>query len=297
MKYNPDIHHRRSIRLKGYDYSQNGLYFITICTQNREHLFGTITNGQMALNPMGEIAHNEWFKTASMRPNIRLHEFIVMPNHIHGIIEIIPTPPHPVRTHCMRPPDMPNHGQSERLGRVQRAPTNAATTDNHGQSAPGHGQRAGDIVRTHCMRPPDMPSTTDNHGQSAPGHGQHAGDIVRTHCMRPPDMSSTTDNHGQSAPGHGQHAGDIVRAHCMRPPDMPSTTDNHGQRAPTVGDIVRGYKSAVTKRINEIRNISGVPVWQRNYHEHIIRNEIAYLRISEYIQANPRRWQDDNYHD
>ncbi|XGB43143.1 MAG: hypothetical protein LVS60_04975 [Nodosilinea sp. LVE1205-7] len=90
MKYNPDIHHRRSIRLKGYDYSQNGLYFVTICTQNRHHLFGTITNGQMALNPMGEIVHDEWFKTASMRPNIRLHEFIVMPNHIHGIIEIIP---------------------------------------------------------------------------------------------------------------------------------------------------------------------------------------------------------------
>jgi REP element-mobilizing transposase RayT len=265
MKYNPNIHHRRSIRLKGYDYSQNGLYFITICTQNREHLFGTITNGQMALNPMGEIAHNEWFKTASMRPNIRLHEFIVMPNHIHGIIEIIPTPPHPVRTHCMRPPDMPNHGQSERLGRVQRAPTNAATTDNHGQSEPGHGQHAGDIVRTHCMRPPDMPSTADNHGQSEPGRVQHAGDIVRTHCMRPHDA--------------------------------PPITNNHGQRAPTVGDIVRGYKSAVTKRINEIRNISGVPVWQRNYHEHIIRNEIAYLRISEYIQANPRRWQDDNYHD
>jgi REP element-mobilizing transposase RayT len=233
MKYNPNIHHRRSIRLKGYDYSQNGLYFITICTQNREHLFGTITNGQMALNPMGEIAHTEWFKTASMRPNIRLHEFIAMPNHIHGIIEIIPTPPHPVRTHCMRPPDMPNHGQSERLGRVQRAPTNAATTDNH----------------------------------------------------------------GQSEPGRVQHAGDIVRAHCMRPHDAPPITNNHGQRAPTVGDIVRGYKSAVTKRINEIRNISGVPVWQRNYHEHIIRNEIAYLRISEYIQANPRRWQDDNYHD
>jgi hypothetical protein len=110
-------------------------------------------------------------------------------------------------------------------------------------------------------------------------------------------MSSTADNHGQSEPGHGQHAGDIVRAHCMRPHDAPPITNNHGQRAPTVGDIVRGYKSAVTKRINEIRNISGVPVWQRNYHEHIIRNEIAYLRISEYIQANPRRWQDDNYHD
>ncbi len=106
MKYNPDIHHRRSIRLKGYDYSQNGLYFITICTQNRYHLFGTITNDQMALNPIGKIAHDEWLKTESMRPNIRLHEFIVMPNHIHGIIEIIGALPHPVRAHCMGPLDI-----------------------------------------------------------------------------------------------------------------------------------------------------------------------------------------------
>lgn len=174
MKFNPDIHHRRSIRLRGYDYSQNGLYFITICTQNREHLFGTITNGQMAVNPMGEIAHNEWLMTASMRPTIRLHEFIVMPNHIHGIIEIIP--PHiPVGVHA----------ESE-LGRVQRAPT--------------------------------------------------------------------------------------------------------------VGDIVRGYKSAVTKRINALRNTPGLPVWQRNYHEHIIRNETAYLKIAAYIQSNPQRWQEDTHY-
>lgn len=70
MKYNPDIHHRRSIRLKGYDYSQEGLYFATICTQNREHLFGTITNGKMQLNPVGEVAHIEWFNSETMRPNM-----------------------------------------------------------------------------------------------------------------------------------------------------------------------------------------------------------------------------------
>ncbi|XGB39991.1 MAG: hypothetical protein LVT47_04040 [Cyanobacteria bacterium LVE1205-1] len=60
----------------------------------------------MALNPIGKIAHDEWLKTESMRPNIRLHEFIVMPNHIHGIIEIIGTLPHSVRAHCMRPLDI-----------------------------------------------------------------------------------------------------------------------------------------------------------------------------------------------
>jgi REP element-mobilizing transposase RayT len=101
MKFNPDIHHRRSIRLKGYDYSQEGLYFVTICTQNRECLFGEITNGEMQLNPMGEIAQAEWIKTGQMRPNIQLHESIIMPNHIHGIIQI--THPDPVGARCTRP--------------------------------------------------------------------------------------------------------------------------------------------------------------------------------------------------
>jgi REP element-mobilizing transposase RayT len=81
-------HHRRSIRLKGYDYSQQGLYFITLCVQNRVCLFGEIVNGQMALNKYGQIAHNEWLNTATIRKNVTLHQFVVMPNHFHAIIEI-----------------------------------------------------------------------------------------------------------------------------------------------------------------------------------------------------------------
>jgi putative transposase len=88
VAYNPRIHHRRSIRLLRYDYSQQGLYFVTICTHGRLPLFGAIANGEMILSPSGQIAHQEWFKTAQIRPEIQLHEFIVMPNHIHGIIEI-----------------------------------------------------------------------------------------------------------------------------------------------------------------------------------------------------------------
>ena len=82
-------HHRRSIRLKGYDYSQSGLYFITICTKNREHLFGQIINGVMCLNDYGEIAMQCWREIPQHYPNAVLHEYVVMPNHIHGIIEII----------------------------------------------------------------------------------------------------------------------------------------------------------------------------------------------------------------
>ncbi len=88
MNYNPAIHHRRSIRLKGYDYSQKGLYFITICTLNRSNHFGKISNGKMILNQYGIIAESEWERTPQIRKNIILGEYIIMPNHFHAIIQI-----------------------------------------------------------------------------------------------------------------------------------------------------------------------------------------------------------------
>ena len=87
-KYNPDIHNRQSIRFSGYDYSIPGAYFITICTHNRELLFGDIRNGKMELNEFGRIARDEWTKTGDIRPNIKLDEFVIMPNHVHGIFII-----------------------------------------------------------------------------------------------------------------------------------------------------------------------------------------------------------------
>lgn len=88
MAYNPQRHHRKSIRLKGYDYAQAGLYFITICCQNRECLFGNIINGEMILNDAGNIANECWLAIPNHFPNVVLHEFVIMPNHIHGIIEL-----------------------------------------------------------------------------------------------------------------------------------------------------------------------------------------------------------------
>jgi len=88
MSYDPNIHRRRSIRLQGYDYSQAGLYFITLCCYNKSHLFGKVENDQMLLNDAGKIARDEWFKTPEIRPNIALAEFIVMPNHVHGIVVV-----------------------------------------------------------------------------------------------------------------------------------------------------------------------------------------------------------------
>ena len=89
--YDPQRHHRHSIRLQGYDYTQSGAYFVTICTHGRALLFGNVVGGEMRLNDAGRIVRDEWFKTAQLRPYVVLYEdeFVVMPNHIHGIIEIV----------------------------------------------------------------------------------------------------------------------------------------------------------------------------------------------------------------
>ncbi len=89
-KTNRKPHHRHSIRLAGYDYASEGGYYITIVTQGRVCLFGEVINGEMQLNDFGRIVHEEWFNTVRLRPNVELleDEFMVMPNHIHGIIWI-----------------------------------------------------------------------------------------------------------------------------------------------------------------------------------------------------------------
>lgn len=89
MKYNPDIHHRRSIRLKDYDYSQPGAYFITLCTQDRECLFGEIANEKMALNGAGRMVKQWWNEVGNKYPTVTIDAFVIMPNHFHGIVVIV----------------------------------------------------------------------------------------------------------------------------------------------------------------------------------------------------------------
>ena len=89
MKFDPKIHHRHSFRLKGYDYSQAGAYFVTIVAWQREMLFGEIVNGEMKLNDFGKIVQDEWEQTAIVRPNVELGDYIVMPNHFHGILVFV----------------------------------------------------------------------------------------------------------------------------------------------------------------------------------------------------------------
>ena len=88
MKFDPQKHHRRSIRLKGYDYSQMGAYYVTIDVQNRAYLFGEIVNYEMVLNEAGKMVHLHWALLPERFQNIELDVYRVMPNHFHGIIVI-----------------------------------------------------------------------------------------------------------------------------------------------------------------------------------------------------------------
>ena len=213
MPYDPTRHHRRSIRLKGYDYSQAGAYFITICTQDRAGLFGEIVDGEMRLNEYGQIVRDEWFHTAVVRPCVVLYpdEFVVMPNHVHGIIWIVDTDAD----------GGDNVGAQRRCAPTFHAPTSDAPTFH-------------------------VP-TSGGHTPGTPTPPRHAVDGVTPNNVIPGSL----------------------------------------------GAIVRSFKSMTTRRINNLRNMLGASVWQRNYYEHIIRHERALNAIRQYIIENPRRWQMD----
>ena len=111
VRYNPDIHHRRSIRLKGFDYSQAGAYFVTVCTQNRQYLFGEISENKIRLNDAGRMIRTIWEGLSNRFPSIALDQFVVMPNHVHGIIMLIDSI-HRRGESCIRPNphNRPNQG-------------------------------------------------------------------------------------------------------------------------------------------------------------------------------------------
>ncbi len=114
VAFNPDLHHRKSHRLEGFNYKISGTYFITICTQHREQLFGKITDGKMNLNSAGQIIQRVWDELPIFYPNIDTDEFVVMPDHIHGIIIVGAAP-------CGRP-------NVKNLTNLQEGPQGAAST-------------------------------------------------------------------------------------------------------------------------------------------------------------------------
>lgn len=191
--FNPQIHHRRSLRLNGYDYSLAGLYFITISCHDKICRFGNVVNNEMVLNEYGKVAYEEWLKLSERFSNFELDVFQIMPNHMHGIVWL---------------------------------------TD------------VGATLAVAQTRAGASPAPT----------------VAQPHTV--------AQNRAGASP------------------------------APTVCGIVGAYKSLVANRCLDIyksKNEMMGKLWQRNYYEHIIRNDFAYERISEYIIQNPLKWMDDKY--
>ncbi len=179
--YNPQKHHRRSIRLKGYDYAHPGAYFITLVAWQRQNCFGEIINGEMALNKEGQLIQDAWLRLSAFFP-IRQEIWVVMPNHFHGLLWI--------------------EGKGE-----ASAPSELLTSD-----------------------------------------------------INPADASP------------------------LRP---------NGTKPDSLAAIIQNFKSITTRRIHQLGVSPGMPVWQRNYYEHIVRNDKELERIRAYNQSNPLNWHDD----
>jgi putative transposase len=190
-RFDPQKHHRRSIRLKGYDYSSEGAYYVTIVTQGRECLFGEIINGEMYLNKYGEIVQKWWNEIPIHFSNVEIEAFVIMPNHVHGIIFI--------------------------------------TTE-----------RRGEVVSPH-----------DNPNKN----------------IQDAYVDGINKQGGETPP----------------------------LRKPTLGQIVAYFKYQSTKDMNRIETDKAITkFWQRNYYEHIIRHEKDLQNKTDYIEANPLLWDEDD---
>lgn len=201
MRDNGTFHHRRSIRLKGHDYTRPGAYSFDIVTHRRICMFGHVRNARVVLTRYGEIVQRVWTELPRHFDNIALDAFVVMPNHVHGVVMI----------------------------------TGAA------RAALGIGESASD-------------------GDA----GGHKGEAL------PPS--------GNASP--------------LR--DVPPVA--RGTVPGSLPAIVQTLKSLSTRRINQARGTPGGMVWQRNYYEHIIRDERELAARRRYIEENPRRWEEDPHH-
>ncbi|SDS17575.1 hypothetical protein SAMN05216503_2217 [Polaribacter sp. KT25b] len=244
--YNLKKHNRKSIRLKGYDYAQNGLYFITICIQKRVCLLGNIINETLETNNAGKMIDKWYWELENKFPNIKCHAHIVMPNHFHCIIEIV----HNVGADlCVRPntntdlrvrPNTDLHVRPNTANKNKPIPTknDLETNDNA------------------FVSNVNVPVSNKN---------------VPVSNKNVPVSNVNVPFSNANVPIMGEHIGSPLHVVVQWFKTM------------TTNEYIRNVKTNNWQRFNG-------KLWQRNYWEHIIRNEKSYQNISEYIMNNPTKW-------
>jgi len=234
----PNTARRRSTRLSGYDYRRPGIYFVTLCTQKKEPLFGQIIDGLMNLNDLGQIVVEEWIASAHIRREIELDEWVVMPNHLHGIVIIV----------------------DASIRATDRSPKGATGTSS---AQPADPLSVGATGTSSAQPVAPLPVV-----------GATGASSVQP--VVPLSVGATGASSVQSVGATGRSP--LPRRRARGP----------GKRS--LGALIAGFKSAATKRINILRGTPGKPVWQRNYYDHIIRNERELQNIRQYIHDNPLKW-------
>ena len=229
-RYEKYTTHHTSRRTDGWDYTQPAAYFVTVCTQDRWCLFGVVEEGRMYLNALGRIVVGEWKRSEEIRDRVHLDAFVVMPNHLHGIL-------------VFADPDV----DAPTCPRNYRALGTTSSDDSN--ESPDES----DPVK------PSTGGATESTDSSNSGKASHGGATL------------------------GQSESDDDDPDLFRPPR-------------SLGSFVAGFKSAATTRINDHRGTSGASVWQRNYHDVIVRTERHWRNARAYIRRNPAEWDGDRLH-
>jgi REP element-mobilizing transposase RayT len=263
----PDYHNQRnrqSIRIPEYDYFQPGAYFVTLVTYARECLFGEIIDGRMVLSFVGRIAEEQWLRLPRRFPNWATDAYQIMPNHMHGVLNkrIVTGVGAPSFASLEdRQRSFNNAGTDSAMLRPASNIKGSSLSDSASMGKPG----ASNGTQTGAASP-DRPCAPEG---SLPGAASPDRPCASDGSLRP------------YRPGRPAHHGHL---------DGPN---RHNVTADSLGAVVRAYKSAVSFRFQQTLESPGQPLWQRNYYEHIVRDEDDLDCIHLYIQENPLRWSED----
>ena len=309
-RYEQYTTHHTSRRTDGWDYTQPAAYFVTICTEGRRCLFGAVERGRMFVNALGTIVAEEWHRSETIRDRVHLDAFVVMPNHLHGIV-VFADP-------SVAAPTCPRGYRAFRAW--TGAPTDASEDDAAGPDAPADSPTSSD-------RDPSSTGGVDE-STSPPSDKTASAGGVDESTSPPSDKTASAGGVDESTPPPSDKTASTggVDESTSPPSDKPASTggstlmdkksdargDSDAPDAPdpagesrddrptgpdpkSLGAFVAGFKSAATTRINAHRGTAGAPVWQRNYHDRIIRTERHWRAARRYIRRNPADWHNDRF--
>jgi REP element-mobilizing transposase RayT len=290
--------------MKGYDYSQPGAYFVTICTHGKQSIFGKIVDGEMKLNDFGKVVEFTWNDLVNHVDGIELGPFVIMPNHIHGIIHII-APANTVGAGSdINTSVGAGSGINASVGAGSGINASVGAGSEPARTEPARTEPARtepartEPARTEPARTepaPTEPARTEP-ARTEPARTEPARtEPARTEPARtePARTEPTRTEPARTEPAHTEPA----RTEPTRTePTRTEPARTSARKQTPLSEIVRQLKTFSAKRINLLRKSTGKPVWQRNYYEHIIRNNESYQKIGDYILTNPIQWENDRYY-